>query len=88
MNILIIGGTGGTGKELVKQALELGHTVTALVRDPGKMKASHPKLVVLKGNILDYESVKEAVKGQDAVLSALGHKRFFSISGIKAGRKN
>jgi nucleoside-diphosphate-sugar epimerase len=32
---------------------------------------------VVRGNVLDYQSVEAAVRGQDAVLSALGHKRFF-----------
>jgi putative NADH-flavin reductase len=77
MKLLIIGGTGGTGKELIKQALEQGHHVTALVRNPEKVKISHPNLIVKKGNVLDFDKVLEAVKGQDAVLSALGHKRFF-----------
>jgi len=85
MNLLIIGGTGGIGKELVRQALEQGHTVTALARNPAKIKASHPNLNILKGNVLDYKSVEEAVKGQDAVLSALGHKRFFVPSTVLSG---
>ncbi len=75
--ILIIGATGGTGRELVKQALERGYKVTALVRDPQKLLIGHPQLTVIKGDVLDKESVEEAMKGQEAVVSALGHKRFF-----------
>jgi uncharacterized protein YbjT (DUF2867 family) len=74
--ILIVGATGGTGRQLLTQALARGYTVTALVRDPSKLQLDHPKLVVVQGNVLDAGSVEEAVRDQDAVLCALGHKRF------------
>ncbi len=76
MKLLIIGATGGTGRELVQQALEHGHHVTAFARDPAKVKIKHERLVVVKGDVLDRTSVELAVKGMDAVLSALGHKRW------------
>jgi putative NADH-flavin reductase len=75
--VLIVGATGGTGRQLVAQALERGHAVTALVRDPSRLQVEHPQLEVLQGDVLDYASVEAAVRGQDAVLCALGHKRFF-----------
>jgi putative NADH-flavin reductase len=75
--VLIVGATGGTGRELVRQALERGHEVTALVRSPSKLQVEHPRLRVLRGDVLDAASVDEAMKGQQAVLSALGHKQFF-----------
>ena len=72
-----MGATGGTGRQLVQQALERGHIVTALVRDPSALGVEHPRLQVVRGNVLDYASVEAAVRGQGAVLSALGHKQFF-----------
>lgn len=75
--VLIVGATGGTGRQLVKQALERGYAVTALVRDPSRLQIDHPRLAVVRGDVLDPAAVGEAVRGQDAVLSALGHKRFF-----------
>jgi putative NADH-flavin reductase len=75
--VLIIGATGGTGRHLVSQALELGYQVTAFVRDPSKLGLAHPRLTVATGDVLDYASVEAAVRGQDAVLSALGHKRYY-----------
>src|SRR6202035_2503978 len=54
LRILIIGATGGTGHELVRQALEQGHQVTALARKPKKMKLEHPNLRVVQGNVRDY----------------------------------
>ncbi len=50
--ILLIGATGPTGRELLKQGLKLGHEVTALVRDPAKLPAQ-PGLRTVAGNILD-----------------------------------
>ena len=77
LRILIIGATGRTGRELVRQALEQGHQVTALVRKPKKMKVEHANLRVVKGNVRDYDSIESAMRGQSAVLCALGTKRFF-----------
>jgi putative NADH-flavin reductase len=89
MKLLIIGGTGGTGLELIKQALEQGHSVTALLRNPQKIKITHKNLRIIKGNVLDFDKVQEAVAGQDAVLSALGHKIFFIKTNILSeGTKN
>jgi len=96
MNVLIIGATGGTGRELVKQALERGHIVTALVRKPDRARLTdptasgqRPNLRIMQGNVLDYESVSRAVQGQDAVLSALGHKRWLGPTRILSdGTKN
>ncbi len=89
MKILIIGATGATGRELIKQALQAGHQVTALVRNPGKLKMSDNNLHIVKGNVLQYQNVSDAVAGQEAVLSALGHKRFFIYTSIlSAGTKN
>ena len=89
MKLLIVGGTGGTGKELIEQALEQGHRLTALVRNRDRVKTSHPNLQVVKGDILDFNIVQDVVQGQDAVLSALGHKKFFVRTTIlSSGTKN
>lgn len=75
--LLIVGATGGTGRQLVAQALERGYVVTALVRRASRLPIEHPQLRVAEGDVLDDASVEAAVRGQDAVISALGHKRFF-----------
>jgi len=80
--VLIVGGTGGTGRQLVAQALERGLAVTALVRDPSRLTIAPPQLTVVRGDVLDGGSVETAMRGQDAVVSALGHKRFFSPTRI------
>ena len=76
MNLLIIGSTGGTGKQLVKQALNRGHNVTAFARNPSKIKIKHDRLKIVKGNVLNVDSLWNAITGQDVVLCALGHKRW------------
>lgn len=82
LRLLIVGATGGSGRQLVQQALALGHEVTALVRTPEKLGIQHANLRIVKGDVLDYASVESAMQGQDAVLSALGHTRFFGPSNI------
>jgi len=72
MKLLIIGSTGGTGRELVKQALEQGYEVTAFARTPSKLGISHHNLCIAQGDVTDQASVEAAVAGQDAVLCALG----------------
>ncbi|HEX9938993.1 MAG TPA: SDR family oxidoreductase [Longimicrobium sp.] len=72
MQVLILGATGGTGRELVKQALGHGHSVRVMARSPDRVKMVHPRLEVLQGDISDTTALTAALKGQDAVLSALG----------------
>jgi putative NADH-flavin reductase len=73
MRILIFGATGGTGRQLVDQALERGYQTTAFVRTAAKLSARHPLLRVVQGDIQHAETIRAAVPGHDAVLSALGH---------------
>lgn len=82
MRILVVGASGGTGREIVRQGLERGHEVTAFVRRPARLPLVHERLRLARGNVLDAASVTEAVRGQDAVLSALGHKRWLVPSRI------
>ena len=75
--LLVVGATGGTGRQIVAQALERGHEVTALARDPARLRINHPRLTVVQGDVLDAAAVDRAVQGQEAVLSALGHNKYF-----------
>src|SRR2546428_11658129 len=89
MLLLIIGATGGTGRELVKQALERGHQVTAFVRTPARLRLAYERLTVVRGDVLDRSSVEAAGRGHDAVPSALGHKRgFYPARVLSAGPAN
>lgn len=69
--ILVLGATGGTGRQIVKQALARGHQVTALVRSPKKAgDLGGARLVV--GDVRDEKLLREALNAQDVVVSALG----------------
>ena len=72
MRLIIFGATGGTGQQLVRQALEQGHSVTAFVRSPEKLHIKNDDLSVIQGDVLDATAVEHAVQGHDAVLVALG----------------
>jgi putative NADH-flavin reductase len=73
MQLLVFGATGGTGRELVEQALAQGHEVTAYVRNPAKLGAiMHARLQVIRGDVLDAAAVEQAVPGHDAVVCAIG----------------
>jgi putative NADH-flavin reductase len=78
MKILVFGATGATGHHLLLQALKLRHSVTAFVRDPSKFKIDSDRIKIHRGDAGDYQSVEDAIKGQDAVLSALGASNPFT----------
>src|SRR5262249_39202139 len=72
MRIAVFGATGATGRQVVDQALEAGHEVTALVRSPASLGVRHPRLEVVTGDVKQPQAVEAVVRGQDAVISALG----------------
>lgn len=88
MNVLIFGATGPTGQELVKQALKKGHKITILARTPGKIALYNDKINIIKGDVLNYDDVEKAMKGQDVVLSALGVKPPSREKVVGPGMKN
>ncbi len=73
MKLVIFGATGGTGLEVVKQALAAGHAVTALARSPDKLSLGNPALTVVQGDVLDPSAVERVVAGVDAVICSLGN---------------
>jgi putative NADH-flavin reductase len=82
MKIIVFGATGGTGREIVKQALEHGHDVTAFVRNPAKLNLTHERLNTARGDVMDAASVDAAMPGHDAVLIAIGHRRYLGPSRV------
>jgi len=77
MKVVVFGSTGGTGREIVRQALGLGHEVTAFARHAQALGITHERLRVVEGDALRWVSVDAAIKGQDGVLSALGTRSLF-----------
>jgi len=85
--ILIFGATGGTGKELVAQALQRGHDVTAFVRDPSKLAISHAHLRVQQGDLQEPETIRAVIPNHQAVLSALGTRTLGKTTLLSDGLK-
>jgi putative NADH-flavin reductase len=75
MKLVVFGASRGVGLQVVEQALEAGHLVTAFVRSPEKFTLKHAHLNVLQGDSLDAVAVEQAIKGHEAVVSALGPSR-------------
>jgi len=69
MKIALIGATGFVGAAILQEALNRGHEVTAIARNPEKLDA-HPKLHVQKGDVYSEDEVARCVTGHDAVISA------------------
>jgi putative NADH-flavin reductase len=72
MKLTVFGATGGVGRQVVSQALDADHHVTAYVRTPAKLDITHPHLTVVTGELTDREAVQHAVHGAEGVISALG----------------
>lgn len=77
MKIAVLGATGQTGQHLVQQALQQGHSVTAVVRNPAKLAVQHDNLKVVEANIFSADNLKDHFKGQDVVMSCLGFSASF-----------
>src|SRR5437773_8799116 len=72
MKLVVLGATGGTGLEIVRQAIQRGHSVTALVRSPEPLNPFRDQMVIRQGNLLDAAQLEGVIRGHDAVLSAFG----------------
>ncbi|AZZ13508.1 TPA: NAD(P)-dependent oxidoreductase [Pseudomonas aeruginosa] len=69
MKIALIGATGHVGHYFLNEALQRGHAVTALVRDPSKLAARNG-LCVVQADVSDPAQVASAVAGHEVVISA------------------
>jgi putative NADH-flavin reductase len=73
MQLTILAASGGTGRELTRQALERGHTVTAIARTPGRIDApDSARLTRVAADVRDPDSMKAALRDSEVVLSGLG----------------
>lgn len=74
MKLVVLGATGGTGLEIIRQTIKRGHSVTAFVRSPGRlsMSALDDHLDIIKGDLLNQPELERVIEGRDAVLSAFG----------------
>ncbi len=72
MKLVVLGATGGTGLELVRQSIERGHEVTAVVRSPEALEPFRDRISIKRSNLLDTAQLAEAIRGYDAILSGFG----------------
>jgi uncharacterized protein YbjT (DUF2867 family) len=88
VKIVVFGATGGTGKQLVEQALTVGYEVIAYSRNPSKLEMTHERLTVIQGELSDQVLIEKAIHGADAVLSTLGPRGGSKNKPITQGMQN
>lgn len=72
MKLVVLGATGGIGVEIVRQAIERGHSVTAFVRTPERLSTLAGHIRLVQGNLMDAEELGQTLEGHDGVLSGFG----------------
>jgi putative NADH-flavin reductase len=68
--IVLIGASGFVGSAILNEALSRGIQVTAVVRNPEKIKIANSNLTVIQADVSSVDTVAEITKGADAVVSA------------------
>jgi putative NADH-flavin reductase len=71
MKIVLFGATGNIGQRIIAEALQRGHNVVGVVRDPGRVKSPDSRVPLAKGDATDAESVAKVSRGADAIVSAI-----------------
>jgi putative NADH-flavin reductase len=72
LKLVVLGATGATGLEVVRQASARGHSVTAFVRSPDRLEALKSQITTQEGDLLDSLQLAQVIEGHDAVISAFG----------------
>ncbi len=73
MKVTVFGATGRIGEQVVRQALDAGHKVTAVVRDPARFQVRHPALeVAAVPGLTDPQVLRPTLEGSDAAISGVG----------------
>ena len=72
MKLIVFGATGRVGEQIVKMGLENGHKITAVTRNPSKIVMKNENLVISTSDVMNYQSVEDAISDHDAVICTLG----------------
>ena len=75
MKVLVLGASGKTGVEVVRQGLAAGHEMTAFVRSPARLSVNGTGLVVKTGDARNVADLRDALEGREAVITTLGSNR-------------
>jgi biliverdin reductase / flavin reductase len=82
MKVAIFGATGGTGRIMIRKALERGHEVTAATRNPSALLGGYERLRVVKADVMQPQTLEAVVEDQDAVITSVSVD-----NALKEGRK-
>ena len=82
MNILLLGATGPTGRQVLDLALKSGAAITALARRPEALDDLKGRITVIAGDATSPDNVAKAMHGRDAVISALGTRKSLRANGL------
>lgn len=74
-SIAVVGGGGMIGQRIVREALDRGHEVRLIARDPARITEKHARLEIVEGDVLDSAGLARLVAGQDVLVSAVGAAR-------------
>ncbi|MGY5777581.1 SDR family oxidoreductase [Rhizobium sp. LEGMi135b] len=72
MKISLFGGTGPTGKYIIREALSRGYELSVYTRDASKLSEFTGKIDVVVGDLQDAAAIAKCVENADAIISALG----------------
>lgn len=88
LNIAVLGANGGIGNQVVLQALNAGHRVTAILRTPENLTIKHPDLNIVQGDVMRPNALEEHLKNKDVVISAIGKNSLKKTTLYSQGNKN
>ena len=75
LGITVIGGGGMIGQRIFREAVDRGHRVTVVVREPPKIGVAHESVTVVQGDVLDPAALADLLADQDVAISAVGTAR-------------
>lgn len=88
MSVLLIGGSGNIGQRILKEALDKGYTVTAAQRNPVAVNIRHPKLTIVKADLLDENDLPKLLGDHDVIISAIAATGGLTIWSFKKANEN
>ena len=88
--VLIAGATGYIGARLIPRLLQAGYRVRALARTPGKIEgrtwSDHPNLEIVRGDVLDLDSLGAACRGCRAAYYLVHSMNHVSVDFVSTDR--
>ena len=70
--IALFGATARSGREIIRQGLERGHTIKGFARTPSKLGIEHENLTLFKGDIYERDTIDPVLEGHEVVVSMIG----------------